>query len=56
MSVHQPGAIADRIEFDGWRLCPCGDKHGRARIDAQVLDALRGNADLVRQSRGTVDG
>ncbi|WP_406300976.1 hypothetical protein OG948_59860 (plasmid) [Embleya sp. NBC_00888] len=48
--------VADRIESHGWSLCPCGDKHGQARIDAQVLDALRGDADLVRTTRAGVDG
>ncbi|MCQ4084026.1 hypothetical protein NGB36_26445 [Streptomyces sp. RB6PN25] len=48
--------VADRIENSGWSLCPCGEDHGQARLDAEVPSVLRSDAEFAPKMRATADG
>ncbi|MFI5748902.1 hypothetical protein ACIBBE_23905 [Streptomyces sp. NPDC051644] len=47
--------VADKIEKEGWSVCPCGEDHGQARADAAVPAVMRDDADLVRTVRASID-
>jgi hypothetical protein len=47
--------VADKIEKEGWRVCPCGEDHGQARADAAVPAVMRDDADLLRTVRASID-
>ncbi|MFW6724210.1 hypothetical protein ACHZ98_29480 [Streptomyces sp. MAR4 CNY-716] len=47
--------VAQKIEKDGWSICPCGEDHGQARADAAVPAVMRADADLVRTMRASID-
>lgn len=29
--------VADRVEIGGWSICPRGEDHGQAKVDAAVV-------------------
>ncbi|WP_331765368.1 hypothetical protein OG747_52940 (plasmid) [Streptomyces sp. NBC_01384] len=47
--------VADRIESNGWSVCPCGEEYGQGEADTKVPDVLRSDADLVRKIRAKAD-
>lgn len=47
--------VAQKIEKDGWSVCPCGEEHGQGRADAAVPAVMRDDADLVRTVRASLD-
>ncbi|MFJ7275531.1 hypothetical protein [Kitasatospora sp. NPDC098663] len=47
--------VANKIEKDGWSVCPCGEDHGQTRADAAVPKVMRDDADLVRTVRASID-
>jgi hypothetical protein len=49
--AHMVDSIADRIEADGWSICPCGELHGQEKVDAGTLPVLRRHAELARGLR-----
>jgi hypothetical protein len=43
--------VADRIEAEGWSICPCGEDHGQHEVDRGVLPVMRHHAALARGLR-----
>ncbi|WP_246150542.1 hypothetical protein [Streptomyces qinzhouensis] len=41
-------AVADRVEADGWSVCPCGEDHGQRETDLGALPVMRHHAALAR--------
>ncbi|MEU9065117.1 hypothetical protein AB0D13_41450 [Streptomyces sp. NPDC048430] len=39
--------VAERIEAEGWSICPCGEDHGRHEVDSGVLPVMRNHAALA---------
>ncbi|GAA3168034.1 hypothetical protein GCM10017688_15290 [Streptomyces ramulosus] len=37
MSPEAMAAVVDRVEANGWTICPCGEDHGQADVDAGCL-------------------
>ncbi|MFE8910862.1 hypothetical protein [Streptomyces globisporus] len=48
--------VADRIDNNGWSICPCGEEHGQSDADQRVPDVMRGDAELIRKIRAQADG
>lgn len=38
--------VALRVEHDGWSICPCGEQHDQAEVDAGMPVTLRADAVL----------
>ncbi|MEU9624781.1 hypothetical protein ACIO8F_32975 [Streptomyces sp. NPDC087228] len=49
-------AVADRIEDDGWSICPCGEEHDQGRADIGALPVMRRHAAMARGLGDQVDG
>ncbi|PZT74167.1 MULTISPECIES: hypothetical protein [unclassified Streptomyces] len=49
-------AVADRIEDDGWSICPCGENHDQGTVDVGTLPVMRRHAALARGLGHQVDG
>lgn len=43
--------VADHVEANGWSICPCGDGHGQAEVDAGTVPVMRQHAALARGLR-----
>ncbi|MER6165053.1 hypothetical protein [Streptomyces violaceorubidus] len=43
--------VADRVESDGWSICPCGEEHGQDEVDAASITVMRHHAALARRLR-----
>ncbi|MFE7312808.1 hypothetical protein ACFU7T_06830 [Streptomyces sp. NPDC057555] len=43
--------VADRIEEEGWSICPCGEDHGQNEVDAGTVPVMRHHAGLARGLR-----
>ncbi|MFF1696470.1 hypothetical protein ACFVXC_23125 [Streptomyces sp. NPDC058257] len=43
--------VADRIDNNGWSICPCGEEHGQSEAGQRVPDVMRDDAELIRKSR-----
>lgn len=48
--------VADRIETDGWSICPCGDDHDQSEVDAGSVPVMRHHAALARGLREQAAG
>ncbi|AXG79371.1 hypothetical protein [Streptomyces paludis] len=44
-------AVADRVDSDGWSICPCGEDHGQAEVDVGIVRVMRYHAALARGLR-----
>ncbi|MCZ1020305.1 hypothetical protein [Streptomyces noursei] len=49
-------SVADRIEGDGWSICPCGEDHGQEETDAGAIPVMRHHAALARGLREQAAG
>ncbi|MGI5259306.1 hypothetical protein [Streptomyces angustmyceticus] len=49
-------SVADRVEADGWSICPCTEDHGQAEVDAGALPVMRHHAALARGLREQAAG
>jgi hypothetical protein len=43
--------VADRVEADGWSICPCADVHGQDKVDVGTSPVMRLHASLARGLR-----
>ncbi len=41
--------VADRLEGEGWSICPCGKEHDQEEVDAGMPAHLRADAILARR-------
>ncbi|MEU4200844.1 hypothetical protein AB0F64_12940 [Streptomyces sp. NPDC026294] len=48
--------VADRVEEDCWSICPCGEEHGQAQVDAGATPVMRHHASLARGLREEAAG
>lgn len=46
---------ADRVEAEGWSICPCGEEHGQSETDSGTVPVMRHHAALARRLRGGVE-
>ncbi|MGW1374756.1 hypothetical protein ACWD6P_10865 [Streptomyces sp. NPDC002446] len=44
-------AVAERVETDGWSICPCGEVHGQDEVDAATVPVMHHHAALARTLR-----
>ncbi|MFC9649598.1 hypothetical protein [Streptomyces sp. NPDC056937] len=47
---------ADRVQTDGWSICPCGEGHGQDGADVGTLSVMRHHAALARDLREQFGG
>lgn len=43
--------VADRVEADGWSICPCDEDHGQDEVDAGTIRVMRHHSALARGLR-----
>lgn len=48
--------VAERIEEDGWSICPCGEDHDQNEVDAGTVPVMRHHAALARGLREQAAG
>ncbi|MFH8586066.1 hypothetical protein ACH4GP_16890 [Streptomyces celluloflavus] len=48
--------VADRIEENGWTICPCGEDHDQKEVDAGTVPVMRHHAALARGLREQAAG
>ncbi|GLF95572.1 hypothetical protein [Streptomyces yaizuensis] len=41
-------SVADRVETNGWSICPCDEDHGQRQVDIGSLPVMRHHAALAR--------
>jgi hypothetical protein len=49
-------SVADRVEKDGWSICPCGEEHGQDEVDFGTVAVMRSHAALARGLRDQAAG
>ncbi|MGW2607645.1 hypothetical protein ACWC4A_24935 [Streptomyces mirabilis] len=49
-------SVADRVEQEGWSICPCGEEHGQDEVDLGTVAVMRRHAALARGLREQAAG
>ncbi|MFE2426992.1 hypothetical protein ACFXJ5_09595 [Streptomyces sp. NPDC059373] len=48
-------SVAERVESEGWSICPCGEQHEQDEVDDKVAGVMRGDAALARELHTQAD-